>query len=358
MPAFHQLLETTPRGLYCPAGDFYVDPHFPVDRAVVTHAHTDHARWGCKRYLAAAPSEHLLRMRMNDDAEFDFLPYGESITIGGVRVSFHPAGHMLGSAQVRLEQAGKVAVVGGDYKLGTDSTCQPWEPVPCDLFVTETTFGLPVYRWQPQQQTTDAINDWWRANRDAGKCCVLYGYAVGKSQRLIAGLDPSLGTIYTHGAVEKGNEAYRKTGVQLPETTFVGSVDRKQDWSGSIVIAVPSAHHTPWMRKFGKVSTAMASGWMAVRGARRRRSVDRGFVMSDHVDWPTLLEAVELCDPEIVWATHGYSSVVARYLQEQGRNAEVIDSRSRVDQETVQETDQDTDEAKPAVDAGSTEVSE
>ncbi len=333
MIAREPVLRSTPRGLYCPAGDFYVDPRVPVDRAVVTHAHTDHARWGCKRYLAATPSEHLLRMRMNDDAEFQFLRYGESIRIGGVDVSFHPAGHILGSAQVRLEHHGHVALVTGDYKLGDDPTCEAWCPVRCHLMVTESTFGLPIYRWQPQQKTMDEINVWWRESRDAGKCCVLYGYAVGKSQRLLAGLDASIGRIFTHGAVEKGTEAYRNTGVNLPPTTHVGSIDGKHDWRGAMVVAVPSAHHTPWMRKFGRVSTAMASGWMAIRGARRRRSVDRGFILSDHVDWPTLSKAVESCDPEAVWVTHGYSAVVARYLQENGRDAVVIDSRTRDEDE-------------------------
>ncbi|NND95934.1 MAG: ligase-associated DNA damage response exonuclease [Pirellulaceae bacterium] len=323
------LLETTENGLHCPVGNFFVDPHRPVDRAVVSHAHTDHARWGCRHYLAAAPSEHLLRMRMNDDAEFQFLPYGQSIKINGVDVSFHPAGHMLGSAQIRLEHRGQIAVVTGDYKLGADPTCETWQPVACHLLVTESTFGLPVYRWPSQQSITDDINQWWRESRDDGKCCVLYGYAVGKSQRMLSELDPSIGPIYCHGAVEKGNGAYRRTGVALPATTYVGDVEGKHDWSGAMVVAVPSAHHSPWMRKFGRVSTAMASGWMAVRGARRRRSVDRGFVLSDHVDWPSLLQAVQQCDPETVWVTHGYCAAVARYLNDNGRDAKVIDNRLR-----------------------------
>ncbi len=329
------LLRSTERGIYCPTGDFYIDPQQAVPRAVVTHAHSDHARPGSRNYLAAQASEQLLRMRLNEDAEFDFLPYGQSINIHGVDVSFHPAGHILGSAQVRLEYRGHVAVVSGDYKLGDDPTCESWQPVKCDLFVTESTFGLPVYRWQPDETVRDSINDWWRESRDAGKCCVLYGYAVGKSQRLLASLDTTIGPIYTHGAVEKGCEAYRATGVPLPETTYVGSITGKKDWAGARVVAVPSAHGTPWMRKFGVVSTAMASGWMAVRGARRRRSVDRGFVMSDHVDWPSLLTAVEACEAKTVWVTHGYSAVVARYLQEKGLDAKALDmiSRSEADED-------------------------
>ena len=277
---------------------------------------------------------------MNEDAQFQFLPYGQSIKINGVDVSFFPAGHMLGSAQVRLEYRGQVVVITGDYKLGDDPTCESWQPIKCHLLVTESTFGLPIYRWPSNQVLTESINQWWRESRENGKCCVLYGYAVGKSQRLIASLEPSIGPIYTHGAVEKGNDAYRRTGVKLPETTYVGSITGKHDWSGAMVIAVPSAHGTPWIRKFGVVSTAMASGWMAVRGARRRRSVDRGFVMSDHVDWPSILEAVRECNPETVWVTHGYCAAVARYLQEQGRDAHVIDSLTRVDGEEDETAEQ------------------
>jgi len=323
------ILESTARGLYCTQGDFYVDPRWPVTRAVVTHAHSDHARWGCQRYLAAQSCEHLLRLRMSPDAEFRFLPFGESLTVGGVRISFHPAGHILGSAQVRLEYQGQIALVTGDYKLGSDPTCEAWQPVPCHWMVTESTFGLPIYRWQSQDTVVESINQWWQESRDEGKCCLLYGYAIGKSQRLLAGLDSNIGRIYCHGAVEKGNEAYRKTGIALPETTYVGSITGKHDWRGAMVVAVPSVHGTNWTKKFGRCSTAMASGWMAVRGARRRRSVDRGFVLSDHVDWPSLLTAIDACNPETVWVTHGYSASVVRYLVENGRDAKVLDSRSR-----------------------------
>ena len=329
-----ELLQQTNRGFYCPQGDFHIDPHRPVDRAVVTHAHTDHARWGSRRYLAASPSEHLLRMRMSPEAEFQFADYGQTISIGGVAVSFHPAGHMLGSAQVRLEYRGRVEVVTGDYKLGSDATCQSWQPLRCHLLVTESTFGLPVYRWPDQQSVFAAINQWWRDNREREQCSVLYGYAVGKSQRLIAGLDPEIGPIYCHGAVEKGNEAYRQTGVHLPPTMHTAKAEKSQRWAGAMVVAVPSAHG-PWLKRFGKTSTAMASGWMAIRGPRRRRSFDRGFVLSDHVDWPSLLAAVDACDPETVWVTHGYTAVVARYLKDKGRNAISLDrwQRSASDQE-------------------------
>ncbi|MGB1707338.1 MAG: ligase-associated DNA damage response exonuclease [Rubripirellula sp.] len=327
------ILQQTNRGFYCPQGDFYIDPHRPVDRAVVTHAHTDHARWGCRRYLAASSSEHLLRMRMSPDAEFQFADYGETISIGGVKLSFHPAGHILGSAQIRLEYRGRIEVVTGDYKLGSDATCESWQPLPCHLLVIESTFGLPVYRWPEQNSVFASINEWWRENLLQEKCSVLYGYAVGKSQRIIAGLDPSIGPIFCHGAVEKGNDAYRKTGVTLPKTIHTSTAERSQQWAGAMIVAVPSAHGTPWLKRFGKTSTAMASGWMAIRGSRRRRSFDRGFVLSDHVDWPSLLTSVEECDPETVWVTHGYSAVVARYLREGGRDAVSIDLWTRLGQD-------------------------
>ncbi|OYP35952.1 ligase-associated DNA damage response exonuclease [Rhodopirellula sp. MGV] len=334
------LLQNTERGLYCPAGDFYVDPKRPVKRAVITHAHSDHARWGCEHYLSSTAGEHLVRMRLSPDAEFDFLRYGETITHHGVKVTLFPAGHILGSAQVRLEHNGRVAVVAGDYKLGPDSTCASWEPVPCDLFVTESTFALPVYRWRDQTEIFAEVNAWWKASAEEDKCCLLYGYAVGKSQRLLAGLDASIGPIYTHGAVEKGVAAYRASGVELPETIYVGEVERKADFRGAMVVAVPSAHGTPWMRRFGKVSAAMASGWMMVRGTRRRRAADRGFVLSDHVDWATTLKAIELCDPEQVWVHHGYSAILARYLQSIGRDAVALDQAERRDENEDDEIDQ------------------
>jgi putative mRNA 3-end processing factor len=327
------LLEMTPQGLYCAPGNFFIDPYVPVNRAIVSHAHSDHARWGCKHYLTAKSGEHLLRMRMDPNAEFAFLDYGESLTVGNVQVSFHPAGHILGSAQIRIEHRGRVALITGDYKLDQDPTCESWEPVRCHLMITESTFGLPIYRWQSNDSVFASINDWWRESAAQGKCCLLYGYAIGKSQRLLAGLDPSIGPIYCHGAVENGNEAYRKSGVVLPETKQVASVSGRHNWGGAMVVAVPSAHASPWSRKFGNATTAMASGWMAIRGARRRRSVDRGFILSDHVDWPSLIQAVTECNPETVWVTHGYSAAVARYLVETGRDARVLDSRSRTEGE-------------------------
>jgi putative mRNA 3-end processing factor len=320
------LLELTDRGLYCPAGDFYVDPWQPVDRAVITHAHADHARPGSRHYLAAQPSARVLRTRLGAGATLETLAYGEPLRHNGVQVSLHPAGHILGSAQVRLEHEGQVWVVTGDYKLEPDPTCAPFEPVRCHTFVTESTFGLPIYRWQPQAEVFDEINAWWRANQEAGKASLLFGYALGKAQRLLAGVDPSVGPIFTHGAVERLTRDYRDTGVPLPATTYVGDASGV-DWSRALIVAPPSAHNTPWVRRFGPVSTALASGWMRIRGTRRRRAVDRGFILSDHADWPGLLAAVWDAGAEQVFVTHGYSPVLVRWLREHGLRAHVLQTQ-------------------------------
>lgn len=322
----NDLLTMTDRGLYCPAGDFYIDPWKAVDRAVITHAHSDHARWGMKRYLSSKEGEIPLRFRVGLEASIETVEYGEPILINGVRVSLHPAGHILGSSQVRVEHQGQIFVVSGDYKTEADPTCTPFEPVRCHTFITESTFGLPIYRWSPQSEIFDQINAWWRQNQAAGKSSVLMGYALGKSQRALAGVDASIGPIFLHGAVEKMTQSYRQTGIALPETNLVGIAGKGYDWSQALIIAPPSANGTPWVRRFGDHSTAFLSGWMAIRGARRRRAVDRGFVLSDHIDWPSLLTAIGETGAESVWVTHGYSAVVARYLEDQGLEARTVAS--------------------------------
>lgn len=320
------LLRVTERGLYCEAGDFYVDPWASVDRAVVTHAHGDHVAWGCRAYLTSAPGLGVLRQRLDPAARIRAAAYGEPVFVNGVRVSLHPAGHILGSAQVRVEHAGEVWVVSGDYKTEPDPTCTSFETVRCHTFVTESTFGLPIYRWRDPRDVFVEIHAWWRANQDAGKATLLFGYALGKAQRLIAGLDPGIGPILTHGGVERMNAVYRDGGVPLPPTTHVAASDRAA-WKRAIVIAPPSVDGSTWARRFGAQSTAFASGWMAVRGTRRRRAVDRGFAISDHVDWPSLLAAIDATGAERVWATHGYTGVLVRWLRERGLDAQAVETR-------------------------------
>ncbi len=322
-----ELLQLTEQGLHCPAGGFWVDPWRPVERAVVTHAHSDHAVWGCGTYLCAADGAGVLRRRVGSAAAIEAIGYGETVRRDGVSVSLHPAGHILGSAQVRLEHRGEVWVVSGDYKTEPDPTCAPFEPVRCHLFLTESTFGLPIYRWRPQAEVFAEIDAWWRANREAGRASLLLGYTLGKAQRLLAGVDASIGPIYTHGAVERLNADYRAAGGRLPATTHVGEAPTGTDWAGALIVAPPAALGTPWSRRFGDFSSGFASGWMRIRGPRRRRAVDRGFALSDHVDWPALLAAIEATGAERVRVTHGYAEPVVRWLRERGLDAEAVPTR-------------------------------
>ncbi len=327
----------TDAGLYCPAGGFHVDPWRGVERAVVTHAHADHLRWGSKHYLVSHEGRTVTRARLGPDAVIETAGWGQSVRINQVGVSFHPAGHILGSGQVRIEHKGQVWVVSGDYKTGDeDPTCTPFEPVRCHGFVTESTFGLPIYRWQTSETLFADFNAWWRANAAAGKVTVAYGYSLGKSQRILAGADPSIGPIYTHGAVERITQAYREAGVALPPTSYAGvtvtdaagkSKRVKRDWAGSLIVAPPSTHGSAWVKKFGPQSAAACSGWMTVRGTRRRKAVDRGYAMSDHADWPGLLWAIKETGATTVWVTHGYTAVLTRHLRDQGLDAHVVETR-------------------------------
>lgn len=318
------ILQETNRGLYCEAGDFYVDPWRPVSRAVVTHAHSDHARSGCDSYLAARRGSAILQMRLGPQARISYVDFGQTQTIGAARLSLHPAGHMTGAAQVRIEVQGEVCVVSGDYKLQPDPTCTPFEPVRCHTFVTESTFGLPLYRWDRPEEVFAEINQWWINNQNNGSASLLLGYTIGKAQRLLSSVDSSIGPIFAHGAILNACRAYRACGVKLPELKSVMEADPKHDWSRALIVAPPSALGSTWLRRFGDVSTAMASGWMRVRGIRRRRAVDRGFVLSDHVDWQDLMTAIAATGAQHVWVTHGYTTQVVRTLQARGLDARTV----------------------------------
>ena len=318
------MLKPTSRGLYCAAGDFYIDPWQPVSRAVITHAHGDHARPGSEAYLAARCGVPILQVRLGPEARIEGLDYGEAREWNGVKVSLHPAGHVLGSAQVRIEAAGEVWVVSGDYKLDADPTCDRFEPVRCHTFVTESTFGLPIYRWKAPGEIFAGIDAWWRANAAAGRASLIFGYAFGKAQRILASVDASIGPIVVHGAVDVLNKGYRECGVRLPETRMVTDFEARKDFAGALVVAPPSAQSTPWLKRFGDYSDSFASGWMAIRGARRRRVVDKGFVLSDHADWPSLNRAIAATGAERVFVTHGHIAPLVQWLNERGLEAHAM----------------------------------
>ncbi|MDP3751341.1 MAG: ligase-associated DNA damage response exonuclease [Polaromonas sp.] len=322
------LIVQRPEGLYCPPGDFYIDPWRPVDRAVITHAHADHARSGHGQYLAASQAEGVLRSRLGQGISLQTLDYGRQITHHGVTLSLHPAGHVLGSAQVRLQYraagGGQTWVASGDYKVAPDATCAPFEPVRCDVFITESTFGLPIYRWRPDAELFGEINTWWAANVALGRASVLMCYSFGKAQRILSGVDAAIAPIVVHGAVHSLNTAYRAAGVDLPATLTVDEVSDPADFRRALVLCPPSAAGGPWAKRFGDFSVAFASGWMQLRGARRRGGYDKGFVLSDHADWPGLLGAVNATGASRVIVTHGSVPVLVRYLTEQGLQAEAF----------------------------------
>lgn len=336
------LLEFTDKGIYCEAAGIYIDPWRPVARALITHGHADHSRWGHQHYLCTATAAPVIRHRLGN-IKLSTTDFGETTHINGVKFSFHPAGHIIGSAQIRVEHRGEVWVASGDYKVRPDGISEPFEPVPCHSFITESTFGLPVYKWKPQTDVFEDINAWWRANRETGKTSVLAAYALGKAQRLLNGIDPGIGPIFTHGAIENTNAIIRKQGFALPPTIRISQQQKSKDYTGALVIAPPAATGSNWMRRFKSASVGIASGWMALRGTRRRRAADRGFVLSDHADWDELNEAIAATGAEQVIATHGYASIFARWLREEkGLNA--WDAQTEYEGESLEQDKADDQE--------------
>lgn len=318
------LLTFTERGIYCPRGDFYIDPWRPVDRAVITHGHSDHARWGHRHYLTTRQALPVIRHRLGD-IRAEGVEYGQDTPINGVCVRFVPAGHVPGSAQVRVEYKGEVWVVSGDYKVEADGLSEQFEPVKCHAFISECTFGLPIFRWQPQDQVANQIAAWWSANRAEGKTSILAAYGLGKAQRLMSIL-PCIGPILTHGAVEETTRILREQGYRVPDTTKVTQGIDAKSHPGALVIAPPSALGTPWARRFGPVDEAFASGWMALRGIRRRRGYGTGFVISDHADWDGLNRAIKETGASRVFVTHGYTSPFRHWLETQGYDAGIVET--------------------------------
>lgn len=317
----HQpLLRLTHSGLYCQEGGFHIDPWSPVACAVVTHAHGDHAVKNSRRYLTAEPGRLILQHRMGPRALIQGLGFGEAIDLNGVRVSLHPAGHILGSAQVRVEHRGEVWVVSGDYKVAPDVTCAAFEPVKCHTFITESTFAHPHFHWEPQGATFALIHDWWREHRIQGRACFLYAYSLGKAQRLLAGLDQNLGEVFAHPTIEEMNSLYRASGVSLPEAASLKDLTSDR-WAGAMVLLPPSAR---WQHSFtphGHYSTAFASGWMALPGGPQQRRVERGFALSDHADYAEILGAISTTGAERVLVTHGYIDELVAKLKSDGYDA-------------------------------------
>lgn len=313
----NDILKMTPFGLYCPAGDFHIDPFKGVKVAVITHGHGDHARWGSERYICQSDSVPILHYRLGEQVSIEGVQYRTPFKRGNAWISFHPAGHILGSAQVRIEVDGKVAVVSGDYKLAPDSSCTPFESVECDLFVTESTFALPIYRWEKGGAPFERIMHWWEQNGEQGHPSLLFCYSLGKAQRILASLPRWTDRkIYIHGSIAPINRAYEARGVLLAPTEVVTQADPKHDYSKDLILSPTSAFRSGWMRRFKNLKTAFASGWMSIRGNKRRQGFDKGFILSDHADWDELILAVRSSGAKEVWVTHGQTEPFSRYLRE------------------------------------------
>lgn len=337
------LLEFNEKGIYCPRADVYIDPWKPVKRALVTHGHSDHAGWGHEHYLCTTSASAVIKYRLQLVSNLQTIDYGEIIHMNGVQFSFHPAGHIPGSAQIKVAYQGEVWVFSGDYKLQHDGISEPFEPVQCQVFISESTFGLPIYKWKPQHEVFNEINQWWRKNQEDGKVSVIAGYSLGKAQRILNHVDASIGKIFVHGAVDNITNIFRAQNLSLPETIRVTPDMKKKDFEGALVVCPPSAVGSPWLRRFDPYSLGIASGWMSLRGARRRRGADRGFVLSDHADWNELNIAIKETRAERVFITHGYSEIFSHWLNGNGIAASIVKTEYEGElSEIIEGTDQET----------------
>lgn len=326
------LIRTAPEGLYCELGDFYIDPWRPVRQAVITHAHSDHAQWGSKTYYASEKCVPLLQLRLGEGLPIVAKKWGEKFRLGNVWVSFHPAGHILGSAQVRIEYKDQVWVASGDYKRTPDPSCEPFEVQPCDTFISEATFALPIYKWDRGETTAQKILKWWQDDPDHPS--LLFCYALGKAQRILAELQCLTDKrVFLHGAVDTVTQVYRNAGIAMLPTRVIGPEEKTYSFKGDLILAPPSAHRSPWMKRFKEPQTAFASGWMQVRGTRRRKGYERGFVLSDHADWSELNQTIEETGARDIYLTHGRTDVLARYLEENGKNVWLFETEYTAEEE-------------------------
>lgn len=332
-------LKFTNKGIYCVPGKFYIDPWQPVDLAIITHGHADHARSGMKKYLCHHFTQPILYSRIGHFIDCQSVGYGEVVVINGVKVSLHPAGHIIGSAQIKMEYKGYVIVISGDYKIQDDGLSTPFEPIKCHEFITESTFGLPIYNWSSIADQEKQLQNWVEHNRAYGKTSVFIGYSLGKSQRLMKALD-GMGELYVHHSIAKVNEAYKSVGIKLPDYKVVDLREDKKHLNGKIVLLPPALVDNPATKKIPNMAYAICSGWMQIRGAKRWRSADAGFAISDHADWQGLLSAIKSTEAEKVYVTHGKTAVFAKYLNEMGTWADEVKTQYGDDEEVSTITDE------------------
>lgn len=332
-----KFIKFTKKGIYCIPGKFYLDPWYPVDYAIISHGHADHSRWGNKHYLCHQDSKNILLHRLGKDISIETLNYNQIKTINGVKVSFYPAGHIIGSVQIKLEYKGKVVVFSGDYKTNTDFITTPFEPVKCHEFITESTFGLPIYSWKTEVDLQSQLQQWIVNNQRQNKTSVFFGYSLGKAQRIMSLVD-GVDEVYVHSAINNLNQAISKSGIVLPKSKLITSDFNKKDIQNKIVILPPALLGSKLLKKIPNAATAICSGWMQIRGNRRWKGVDAGFAVSDHADWNGLLSAVKATEAEKVYVTHGSQAVFSKYLNEIGiESQEVVTEYGTEDNEDAKD---------------------
>lgn len=336
------LIQFTDKGLYCLQGDFYIDPWKPVNKAIITHAHSDHARFGSKFYLCHHHSKPILQLRLGNN-NYESLEWNEAVYMNGVKITLHPAGHIIGSSQIRVEYSGEVWVVSGDYKTEDDGISGQFEPVKCNVFITESTFGLPIYNWKTQEQIYGDIPQWILGNQAQQKSSVLIAYSLGKAQRVLQAASKVSDNIFVHGAIWNTQQVLLENGWNFPTVKRITPETTKEELKNCVVIAPPSADATPWMKRFNPYSVGICSGWMQVRGNARRNNVDAGFALSDHADWNGLLSAVKATGAEKVFVTHGFQAAFSRYLNENGIEADEVKTAYGNDEESVETTNDMSD---------------
>ncbi len=332
-----KFIKFTKKGIYCIPGKFYLDPWYPVDYAIISHGHADHSRWGNKHYLCHQDSKNILLHRLGKDISIETLNYNQIKTINGVKVSFFPAGHIIGSVQIKLEYKGKVVVFSGDYKTNADFITTPFEPVKCHEFITESTFGLPIYSWKTEAELQSQLQQWIANNQRQNKTSVFFGYSLGKAQRIMSLVD-GVDEVYVHSAINNLNQAISKSGIVLPKSKLITSDFNKKDIQNKIVILPPALLGSKLLKKIPNAATAICSGWMQIRGNRRWKGVDAGFAVSDHADWNGLLSAVKATEAEKVYVTHGSQAVFSKYLNETGiESQEVVTEYGTEDNEDAKD---------------------
>ena len=332
-----KFIKFTKKGIYCIPGKFYLDPWYPVDYAVISHGHADHSRWGNKHYLCHQDSKNILLHRLGKDISIETLNFNQIKTINGVKVSFFPAGHIIGSVQIKLEYKGKIVVFSGDYKTNPDFITTPFEPVKCHEFITESTFGLPIYSWKTEDELQNQLQQWVVNNQKQNKTSVFFGYSLGKAQRIMS-LIEGIDEVFVHSAINNLNQAISKSGIVLPKSKLITSDFNKKDIQNKIIILPPALLGSKLLKKIPNAATAICSGWMQIRGNRRWKGVDAGFAVSDHADWNGLLSAVKATEAEKVYVTHGSQAVFSKYLNEIGiESQEVVTEYGTEDNEDAKD---------------------